>query len=295
YISPDQQSLPKSTTEDVFNQIVQDLTDAISLLDNYTRDNKVKVDKHVAKAILAYVYAAMGNDTGVISMTNDVITQGGFPIMSSSEVVGGFNNVSTPGWIWGIDITLDSGLDLVSWWGQIDLFTYSYAWAGDRKSIDSDLYASIPANDIRKTQFPPSYNLMPINKFYHQNRVVGGQRFIESDYVFMRSAEMYLLAAEAYAELGQDFNARERLKELVQLRVPDASYIDGLSGQALKDEIYFQTRVELWGEGKTYLALKRNQRSTTRGSNHLSFVGETIQHDDERLTFEIPEAEIQNN
>ena len=64
---------------------------------------------------------------------------------------------------------------------------------------------------------------------------------------------------------------------------------------ALLDEIYLQTRVELWGEGKTYLALKRNQGSTTRGSNHLSNVGQTLQYNDEKLTFEIPEAEIQYN
>jgi hypothetical protein len=81
----------------------------------------------------------------------------------------------------------------------------------------------------------------------------------------------------------------------VSTRVPDASYIDGLSGQALKDEIYLQTRIELWGEGKSYLAMKRNKATATRGANHLSFVGEAIPYNDERMTFEIPEGEIQYN
>jgi len=30
----------------------------------------------------------------------------------------GFNNVATPSWICGVDITLDQGPDLISWWGR---------------------------------------------------------------------------------------------------------------------------------------------------------------------------------
>ncbi len=41
--------------------------------------------------------------------------------------------------------------------------------------------------------------------------------------------------------------------------------------------------------------MKRNKATIVRGSNHLSNVGVPISYDDERLTFEIPEAEIQNN
>ena len=55
--------------------------------------------------------------------------------MNATEILGGFNDVYTPGWMWGIDLTSDTGLGLVSWWGQMDVFTYSYAWAGDAKAI----------------------------------------------------------------------------------------------------------------------------------------------------------------
>ena len=111
----------------------------------------------------------------------------------------------------------------------------------------------------------------------------------------MRVAEMYLLNAEVSAKLGQEDAAKESLKAVVSHRRPDASYIDGLSGQALLDEIYLQTRIELWGEGKSYLAMKRNKATIVRGSNHLSLVGEPIPYNDPRLTFEIPIQEIQNN
>lgn len=327
YTDPSQPNQPKSTTTEVFALMESDLTDAISLLENFTRTGKHQVNKYVAEGLLAYVYASMGDEklSEAKSMTEDVINNGGFTLMDSTEVsylaydggLGGFNDLSTPGWIWGVDITLDNGLDLISWWGQVDAFTYSYQWAGDRKSIDQDLFDLIPENDVRKDQFyttanykilipefrdanneieyRSSYALTPVGKFYAPGREIGGQRNVETDYVYMRIAEMYLLNAEVSAKLGQDEAARTSLNAVVSHRMADASYIDGLSGQALQDEIYLQTRIELWGEGKSYLAMKRNKATTVRGSNHLSFVGESIPYNDPRLTFEIPIQEIQNN
>jgi hypothetical protein len=309
YTDPVQQNQPKSSTQDVYDLIVNDLTDAISLLENFTRTAKNQVNKYVAEGLLAYTYATMGgndNYTEAKNLTTDIITNGGFTLMDSTEVVyrgdptvGGFNNVSTPGWMWGVDITLDNGLDLVSWWGQMDRYTYSYQWAGDRKAVDKGLYDAIPANDVRKGQFnadnTSSYYLVPQNKFYDPARVTGGQRNITTDYVYMRVAEMYLLNAETAAKSGDEPTARTSLKELLKLRVPHPGYVDALTGQDLLDEIYLQTRIELFGEGKSYLAMKRDKATIVRGSNHLSFVGVAIPYDDPRLTFKIPQSEIQNN
>src|SRR5690606_13628433 len=158
----------------------------------------------------------------------------------------GFNNVNTKSWIWGVDLTLDSDLDLISWWGQVDYYTYSYTWAGDPKLIDEALYASIKSSDARNGQFD-SY-LYPTGKFFAPDRVVAGQRYIVTDYVYMRVDEIVLLKAEAHARLNQDANARAALKTLLAERFDDPAdyaYIDGLSGQALKDEVYLQTRIEL--------------------------------------------------
>lgn len=293
------QNGPKVATSEIFNLIETDLQDAISLLEGYNRGGKNEINEYVAKGILAYVKGYQQEWQEVYTLTEDIINNGGFQIMSAEEVLGGFNDLGTPGWMWGIDLTIDTNLGLVSWWGQVDRFTYSYAWAGDAKAIDSDLYAAIPENDVRKDQFrAPTGNyadLMPLNKFYDPARVIGGQNPVTTDYVFMRVAEMYLLNAEAAARLGNDAAAQTSLRALLDKRMDDASYVDALSGDALLDEIYLQTRIELWGEGKSYLALKRFRETVVRGSNHLSFVGVPIPYDDERLTFEIPESEILNN
>ena len=312
-----------STAAEVYDLIISDLTEAADLLADFNRASKEQVNRWVAKGLLAYAYAARGTDADldqVIAITEDIISNGGFRLVNEEEVVAkfdpdskallssasGFNTVSNPSWMWGVDLTLANNLDLVSWWGQIDLFTYSYAWAGDPKVIDAALYEAIREDDLRKQQFVDVMGddlYWPINKFHASVRTVendednewGLQRSIIDDYVYMRLEEMVLLNAEAKAKRGQDDDAREMLKTLLDLRIEDYSYVDALAGQALQDEIYLQTRIELWGEGKSYLAMKRNKATITRGENHLFFPGESFSYDAEELTFPIPQAEILNN
>ncbi|WP_028890718.1 RagB/SusD family nutrient uptake outer membrane protein [Tenacibaculum sp. 47A_GOM-205m] len=287
-------------TSVIYDFIISDLTSAITLLDGFNRTGITPINQDVARGLLAYTYAAIGTSEANIEAKRlaDQVIAAGYPIMSSSEVTGGFNSANTPGWVWGFDITLANDLDLVSWWGQMDVFTYSYQWAGDKKGIDSDLYASIDANDIRKTQFDVNNALQPRNKFYNANRVIGGQRYIEDDYVFMRISEMYLLSAEMAAKEGEDGLARTNLKEILSRRFSDPAdyaYVDGLSGQALVDEIILQTRIELWGEGKSYLSMKRNKYNAKRGSNHVFHPNSSISYDDDRLSWVVPIQEVQNN
>ncbi|MCG1035704.1 RagB/SusD family nutrient uptake outer membrane protein [Polaribacter sargassicola] len=300
YIDSEAPVQPQSTMEAVYNQIIDDLTQSITLLDGFSRSNKANVNQDVAKALLAYVYAARGSSSDNLNAKAlaDEVINSGYTLMSSSEVTGGFNDVNTPGWIWGFDVTLANSLDLVSWWGQMDVYTYSYQWAGDKKGIDQGLYDLIDANDIRKTQFDTANDLQPRNKFYNAAKVIGGQRNIEDDYVYMRVAEMYLLSAEMAAKEGLEDDAKTRLKELLSQRFTDATdyaYIDGLTGQALMNEVYLQTKIELWGEGKSYLAMKRNKATITRGSNHVFHANTSFNYNDEVLNFKIPQAEVQNN
>lgn len=310
YKSAQDLNRPKGTSKEVWDLMVADLTSAVTLLDGFTRASKDQVDKNVAKGLLAYVLASRGTQadwTQVATLTQDIMTA--YPKTTAVQAVyngtnaatAGFNNVATASWMWGVDITLAQGLDLISWWGQIDQFTYSYAWAGDPKTIDRGLYDSIRADDIRKGQFPSptapstSFRLQPINKFFAPARTSGGQRQITTDLVYMRADEFYLLNAEAKAQTSQDVTARQTLSTYLADRITDLSYLNSLSGQALLREIYFQTRVELWGEGKSYLAMKRNKATIKRGSNHLFEAGNSFSYNDPKLTFVIPQAEILNN
>lgn len=72
---------------------------------------------------------------------------------------------------------------------------------------------------------------------------------------YMRAVEMYLLEAEACAELGQTSEAQALLNEVNQPR--DPKYTCTATGQALIDEVRLYTRIELWGEGFCWYNLKR--------------------------------------
>lgn len=301
YLEPGGTNEPKAPASVIYDQMEKDLNEAITLLEGFQRSQKNEVNQDVARMILAYVLGAKGGrDAEVATLTQQVINSGAYTMLAANELTTtGFADVNTPSWMWGIDLTENIGLGLVSWWGQVDAYSYSYGWAGDYKVIDQDLYDAIPADDARKAQFNQDASsgryLQPLQKFYASDAIGGVSQTVTADYVYMRIEEAYLLNAEANARAGNEPAARTSLKALLDRRVSSSAYVDALSGQALLDEIYLQTRIELWGEGKSYLAMKRNKATVTRGANHLSLVGEPIPYNDERLQFEIPQDEIQNN
>jgi hypothetical protein len=299
YTDPAQQAQPKSSSADVYALIVDDLQDAITFMSDFNRTTKTEINQYVAKGLLAYAYGAMGNNEGVYTLTNDIIANGGFQLTTSAQSAfpgagSGFNDVNSPAWMWGVDLTTNQGLDLISWWGQMDFYTYSYQWAGDAKAIDRTLFNSIPTTDIRRTQFSATSG-RPLGKFFDPGRTAGGQRVITTDYIYMRVDEFYLLNAEAAAKTGRETEAKARLTSLLTLRNSNNAYIAALTGQALKDEVYKQTKIELWGEGKSYLAMKRNQATINRGVNHLFQAGVAVPYNDVKLLFKIPQAELLNN
>lgn len=294
----------KVPASQIYGLIESDLTQAINLLSDFARSSKSKINKPVAQGLLAYAYAAQGKYPEAKIVAQEVIDSG-FPLTTAAQLAypgtgSGFNNVNTASWMWGFDLTEELGHQLIDWWGQIDYFTYSYAWAGDAKSIDNGLYNAIPANDIRKTQFGTGYApLQPINKFFDPARVAGQQYIITTDLIFMRVDEFYLLFAEAAAETGDEQGAKDKLVELLTHRLGSQAnaeaYVNPLNGQALKDAIYLQTRIEMWGEGKSYLAMKRKGATVQRGSNHLYRPNESFSFDMDEMSFDIPRAEILNN
>ncbi|WP_291862869.1 RagB/SusD family nutrient uptake outer membrane protein [Marinilabilia sp.] len=323
YTDLEQESQPLSSAADVWTLIKNDLEESVVLLDGFNRGGELhSVNKDVATGILAYVYLTLGEYDNAAASASSLIEN--YSVIPIDKVAGGsdiprnaysYFDGDGADWIWGFDLTLDQGLDLVSWWGQVDYYTYSYAAAGDPKTMDAGLYASIPAEDVRSNQFVNAGIFYPLNKFYDENRSPMGQREVTSDYVYMRVEEMYLIKAEAEAFADDDVSARATLKSLLAERIgptmiedpenpeelivgttaeENLAYLDALSGDALKDEIYKQWRIEMWGEGKSYFAMKRNKATIVR-QGHIDFDGVEIPYNDDRLTFDIPQQEIQDN
>ena len=296
YLEPLVEALPKSTTEEIYAQIYDDLNTALDFLSNFSRNLKSEINSDVVKLLIAYAYASEDkNWDKVKTLTKEVIDSGNYTLLTKAEALNGMNFITSPGWIWGSDITIADGISLNSFYSQMDYFTYGYASVGNNKSIDETLYNQIPNDDVRKEWFTEP-ELINWRKYYDPARVWDGQRPVVTDVHYMRIAEVYLLHAEASIKADNDTaSASNALKAILNERVDDSSYIDLLTPTQLLNEIILQTRIELWAEGKSYLLKRRNKMDIVRGNNHLIFVGEVMPYDDNRLSFEIPQSEIQNN
>lgn len=110
-------------------------------------------------------------------------------------------------------------------------------------------------------------NLKPEDVSYNQLKFrVKSIGTWNSDYIYMRMAEMYLIAAEAECRQGNEHfsKAKSLLKEVVSYKYEDPSEyenkVDGLqesnnitlteentTSTTLLDEILLQRRIELWG------------------------------------------------
>jgi hypothetical protein len=220
----------------------------------------------------------------------------------------GFNDVNSDSWVWGHDVTIESRGGLRSFWGQIDVFTYSYAWAGSIIGMDQTLWESIADSDIRKKWFDSSNdgdkkNLNPYNKFFDEDRGVGAD-YIDrewlQDVVYMRIEEAYLIAAEAAWRSGDLAKAKDYLTTLVAQRDETiAPQIAGYSEDQFSSYLYFNWRVEMWGEGRALRTLKRfcPEMYKERGKNHYYNLGSgnQIHFNNANMIFWMPSSEYKYN
>ena len=290
---------PQLTVADLYSFVETDLLQAIDALDGFTRTNKNEINQDVAKGMLAYVYLQMGNNAEAARLSGEIIADNQFPMLAKTEVsTTGFNNWSSANWMWAIDLTVDNSPALPTFWGQVDQFTYSYAWAGDAKIIDSDLFASIPATDARKNWFDADG--LPVWKFYDGKRDAsegGVNKTWDNDEVYMRIEEMYLINAEALARDNRLPEAKTSFKVFLNQRDETvAATVDAMDEKAFLALVEQNWRVEMWGEGRSLLTMKRFDSTHKRGANHLSgMAGVEVAAQDPRLIYEIPQAEILNN
>ena len=114
------------------------------------------------------------------------------------------------------------------------------------------------------------------------------------DFVEMRSSEMYLMEAEADAQMGQLEPAKDVLYILQKQRDPSALRSTAATKAALIDEILVERRKELYGEiGVEYFDLKRYQRPMVRDGIQWSMI--TIPANDNRWRWQIPQTEMDAN
>lgn len=294
--------MPLSTVEEVYSRVYEDLSTAIDVLDFYSqfnqRSSKLEVSSDIARIMLAYAMLNHGDPesepvadgknayTIALEQASSVIESGQYPLLSKAELLTtGFSDVNAKNWLWGQDVTVETTTALASFFGQVDIHSYSYAAAGDTKAIDSNLYDQIKSTgwDARKDWFIPggeAFAYCPHRKFYNpgtkdETKLDKVDRDWLCDNVFMRIEVAYLIAAEAAYRNGDEATAKSYLQRLCDERVLEGqeeaynAWLGTLSGNALKDAIAYNWRVEMWGEGYGLQTLRRLTKTVKLGSNHL--------------------------
>jgi starch-binding outer membrane protein, SusD/RagB family len=303
-LEPTTEGLPRATVEEVYAQITKDLTDAIALLPA-ARTAKSHINLNVAKGLMARVNLVMGNWDAAAKMAAEA--RAGFPLMSEAQYQDGFADVGNPEWMWGFDHLEDQSEFFGAFHSYISSNFNSSVNRQTPKAINSLLYNQISPTDVRakmwvkaptaaNTLVPPGGVRVP----YHVQKFrlpANPSTSTMGDIPYMRAAEMFLIEAEALARQGKDNEASKVLFDLVSKR--DAAYVQSAkTGAALIEEIIFNRRIELWGEGFRFTDLKRlNQPLNRNGANHNPAVAVVfdIPAGDPQWEFLIPIREINAN
>ena len=120
------------------------------------------------------------------------------------------------------------------------------------------------------------------------------------DMPMMRVDEMILIQAECLAKLGKSADATNVLTNYVQT-YRDPSYSVSGRGLSLENEIWFQRRVELWGEGFGVFDIKRLNKPLVRfkdnakSSNIADAFRFNMAADDGWLLMRFPQGELDTN
>ena len=326
----------RATREQMYKFIISDLTDAITCLKNYAATTKKHPSLAVAYGLMARTYLWLGSYTetyeGLLTGVDAykeaakyarlaIDTHGQAP-MTSSEWLSptGFTK-ATASWMWALIQSAETVYSLSSWaamlspeanWGYGGLVQYGVAKSTYDRMSDTDWRKSgivgpedTYADFADKTNYPESmwnkFGLMeakgaaPYAQFkFHVNGDISNYKVGNVvDIPLMRVEEMYLIEAEATAHYDAA-TGQTLLQAFMAYRDPSYTY----KGSDLVEEIIFQKRVELWGEGLIFYDMKRLNIGINNGYEGTNTaVGARFVTDGRCPAWNIciPRAEIQQN
>lgn len=289
--------LGRSTVGQVYDQIFEDIKNAVDLLTNsgIQHDSKSQISVIAARGIYARIALNCGKWDIAAEQAEVVKALAG--IMPRTELLNGFNNNNNVEWIWASDLTGEQyeGRQLFQFFSWMDDEGPGYSRYGAVRMAPKYLRDQIDPTDVRSRWFLEDGRQ---RKFGLANK----SSYLGND-LFMRTAEMYLIEAEARYRLGDESTAVQVLTDLIASRYENPSdYQPPTSGTALLDEILLQRKIELWGEGFGYEDVRRLNKGLNRPTGPGNFSSAiannnsiTIPAGSPRFIYKIPQREMDNN
>ncbi len=329
------QGCPRATVAEVYEQVFSDLNNGIDLLKKAeeagvtrkTMAASANIEKTYFNLTAAYAMRARAHlfHTDYEECANDcqqALTLAGkealSPYTRDELATPRFVNINDHAWILGVyyDPSSTAGRSIASFASFMSAWNSGYASNGFYRCINKSLYAKIGGSDARKgwwlnevgtvpSTLPPAYASaisaakIPYTPF---TQIKFGAfeddpttTSYATDVPLMRVEELYLMLAEAQGFTSPATGAQTLTDFIKEYRDPNFSFT-AASFEALREEVWIQRRIELWGEGFSFWDIMRLQKPIDRvGGGYLPELVFNISPDNTVLLFDIPQSETQRN
>lgn len=273
-------NLPRTKVEEVYKLINDDLDASIELLSHVTtikKTNKSHIDVHVARGLKARVLLTQGKWLEAAELAKLVVDKAGAKLQDDTYTTftNRMSDQTNTEWLWGKKGLEEQAGTLKDFHSFMSNKNASYN-KNTPRAIYNLLYNRISNTDVRKALwFPraqdPKTKPAPVIPTGGYIRNYMANKFLLTDenakcgdVPWMRLPEMMLIVAEGYARGGKYAEAASAFYPLAHHRDPQYK-LSNLTGEELIDEVMFQRRIELWGEGFRFLDLKRLNMPLDRG------------------------------
>ncbi len=291
---------PRATREEMFNFILSDLKYAEENIGNAHYGTILLPDLGCVYGLYSRLYMWIEDYAKAAEYAQKAISASGCTPLDKetwTNINSGFNTLDNPSWMWGLKFEKENEAvqtGICNWTSMMSPeASYGYAAVGACPIVDAAMYARISDTDFRKLSWivpSPSSPLLydfPLlveedRAFYVYNFPYASIKFRPgmgntSDFnvgsatavPVMRVEEMWFNYIESVAHTNPAQG--KQLLEQFMTTYRDPNYTCEVTDQdAVIEEIVFQKRVELWGEGHTLFDIKRLNYSVTRkyeGSN----------------------------
>jgi hypothetical protein len=247
----------RQTVAEVYDYLIVDFTKAIALLPSSMTDTRI-MNKATAKALLARAYLFKEDYENAKSLSAELAQQ--YPLMKISEGYPNdlFKNRPSSQTEILFQVTPIYDNEIQSAFIGL-LFQVNFYWATE----DIATILQENSNDVRSSWVSSAVGQRKVQKF--PGGVAGIHPTASSDYYvpIIRSSEMFLIAAEAFAKTGDEVSALNYLNAIRQRADPSIGNV-AATGQALLDSIYKERRKELCFEGFRMFDIQRWQKSVQR-------------------------------
>lgn len=268
-------AVPRNTVDEVYTQVLADLNDAYSLL---PESNGYYADRYSAQALLARVYLQQGNYTAARDAANDVIQNSGRVLTPTYQEA--FNNeANSVEDLFAFQVTNQSGTNQL----VVHYATQDLGGRGGDIVVQPAYLALFDSDTDDRSMF-----------FYESSRGLLSSKYTNQfgNIAMIRLAEMYLIRAEANLRLGTAVGATP---------ADDINVLRARANAALKpavtlEDVLLERQLELAFEGFLIHDVKRTRETIVIVE---SVGGEStevpIPYNDNRLTYPIPQREIDAN